>query len=59
MTLMANANRDEKKHPLPYTPQDFYQLSSDRQVDKPVTRSDEETMKLVKKRFSKYIRHGR
>lgn len=58
MTLIANANRDARKHPQPYTPQDFYQLSSDRQVDKPIPRSDQEIMILAKERFRKYIKNG-
>ena len=32
MTLFANANRDTKKKPTPYTPQDFWKLSYDTQL---------------------------
>lgn len=56
MALLANLATFQVKKQSAWIGQDFYHLSYDTQVGVEHRRSDEETLKLVKERFGKYIK---
>lgn len=54
MALFANANRDPKKHAIPYMPQDFYRLSYDTQAQ---IKDDPDLFRKLKQKFGSTVKN--
>jgi hypothetical protein len=53
MALVANTNRDPKKHPMPFLPEDFYKLSYDVQTTQ---EQDPDLFRKLKQKFGSTIK---
>lgn len=58
MALFANAHRNEKEKPTPFTREDFFKLSYDKPDEEGETLSPEEQFKKIKGQLGGRIKHG-